>query len=82
MTQQHTTSEIKKHSVTIAGHDTSLSLESVFWQALKQQARAEGVSVNALVEKIDAERPLKERSRNLSSAVRVYLFETARGRES
>ena len=63
--------------MTIAGHDTSLSLEAVFWQALKAQARAEGLSVNALVEKIDAERPLAERRRNLSSAVRVYLFERA-----
>ena len=72
-------SEIRKHSVTIAGHDTSLSLEAVFWRALKEQARAEGLSVNALVEKIDAARPLAERRRNLSSAVRVYLFERARG---
>lgn len=71
-------SEIRKRSVTIAGHDTSLSLEEVFWTALRAQAKAEGLSINALVEKIDAERPLKERRRNLSSAVRVYLFERVR----
>ncbi len=71
-------SEIRKHSVTVAGHATSLSLERVFWEALKDQAEAEGLSVNALVEKIDAGRPLQERRRNLSSAVRVYLFEKFR----
>lgn len=77
--KQRPASEIKKHSVTIAGHDTSLSLEEVFWQALKETAKAEKISINALVEKIDSERPLKERTRNLSSAVRVYLFEKERG---
>ncbi|MEX0921894.1 MAG: ribbon-helix-helix domain-containing protein [Rhodovibrionaceae bacterium] len=71
-------SEIRKRSVSIAGHDTSLSLEEVFWKALKRRASTEGLSVNALVEKIDSERPLKQRRRNLSSAVRVYLFERAR----
>lgn len=74
-------SEIRKRSVTIAGHDTSLSLEEVFWKALQARAKAEGLSVNALVEQIDSQRPLKERSRNLSSAVRVYLFEQAARRE-
>lgn len=77
---QRPASEIKKHSVTVAGHATSLSLERVFWEALKAQAQAEGLSVNALVEKIDASRPLSERHRNLSSAVRVYLFERVRER--
>ena len=64
---------LRKRSVTIAGHRTSLSLEEAFWQALKQQARAEGLSTAALIERID-----RERTTNLSSALRVYLLERAR----
>ena len=60
---------IRKRSVTLAGHRTSLSLEAEFWEALKAAARAEGLSLNALIARIDA-----ERSGNLSSAVRVYLL--------
>jgi predicted DNA-binding ribbon-helix-helix protein len=72
-------SRVVKRSVTIAGHRTSLSLEEAFWRALKAEAKARGLSINALVEEIDAERPLDERGGNLSSALRVYLFNRARG---
>ncbi|QCI79712.1 hypothetical protein E6W36_09755 [Hankyongella ginsenosidimutans] len=61
-----------KRSVTLMGHQTSLSLEPVFWEALAQAARVEGVSINALVTRIDL-----TRSGNLSSALRVWLFERA-----
>jgi len=63
---------VRKRSVTLAGHRTSLSLEHAFWQALKAAARAEGLSLNALIARID-----RERSGNLSSAVRVYLLNRA-----
>lgn len=61
---------IKKRSVEIAGHRTSLSLEEAFWHALKRLAAADGVSLNKLIERID-----RERESNLSSAVRVYVLE-------
>ena len=64
---------VKKHSVVIAGHRTSLSLEDAFWRALTDLARQEGISVNALVERIDS-----TRSGNLSSAARVYVLERLR----
>jgi predicted DNA-binding ribbon-helix-helix protein len=64
---------LKKYSVTIAGHRTSLSLEEAFWRALKEEADATGRSVNALIREID-----RDRAGNLSSAVRVYLLERAR----
>ncbi len=44
---------IRKRSVTIAGHKTSLSLEEAFWRALKEIASADGTSLNALIEKVD-----------------------------
>ncbi len=61
---------IRKRSVKIAGHSTSLSLEGVFWDALKEVAAGRGLSLNALIEEID-----RGRGSNLSSAVRVFLLD-------
>ncbi len=61
---------VKKRSVEIAGHRTSLSLEEAFWRALKRIAARDDVSINRLIERID-----RERQGNLSSAVRVYVLE-------
>ena len=64
-----------KRSVTIAGHETSISLELLFWQALEQAARAEGLPVNALVARIDVERlDAPGGAPNLTSAIRQWLF--------
>jgi predicted DNA-binding ribbon-helix-helix protein len=62
----------RKFSLTIQGHSTSLTLEPVFWQALNEAAASEGKSLAALVAEID-----EARTTNLSSAVRVWLFERA-----
>ena len=64
-----------KRSVTIQGHRTSLSLEPVFWDALRAAAAEDGKPLNALVAEID-----EARSTNLSSAIRVWLFDRARHR--
>lgn len=64
---------MKKRSVTIAGHATSITLEEEFWAALKTAARRRGLSVNALIAEIDATSPGK----NLSSALRVFLLREA-----
>ena len=66
-----------KRSVTIAGHETSISLEPLFWQALEDSARELGVPVNALVARIDALRIEAERPPNLTSAIRLWLFDRA-----
>ena len=64
---------MQKHSLTIAGHATSLTLEPVFWEALKAAAAAEGKPLAALVAELD-----EARTTNLSSAVRVWLLERER----
>jgi predicted DNA-binding ribbon-helix-helix protein len=69
---------LRKHSVAIAGHRTSLSLEPAFWDALKAVARARGLSLNRLIEEIDRARADDGASGNLSSAVRVFVLEQAR----
>ena len=70
-----------KRSMMIAGHATSISLEPVFWDALREAAAEEGVPLNALVARIDVER-LQGDGANLASAIRVWLFERARGANS
>ncbi|AKM11299.1 ribbon-helix-helix domain-containing protein [Croceicoccus naphthovorans] len=66
-----------KRSVEIAGHKTSISLEPVFWEMLKVVAEEEGVSINTLVARIDADRIVSETPPGLASAIRVWLV-TAR----
>ena len=62
----------------IAGHATSISLEPVFWEALREVAAAEGLPVSALVARIDAERVETSAPTNLASSIRVWLFERLR----
>ena len=72
-----------KRSVTIAGHETSISLEPLFWRALEQAAEEEGLPVNALIARIDVERlDAAARAPNLTSAIRQWLFlrKSKRGR--
>jgi hypothetical protein len=64
------TIQIVKHSLVIAGHRTSVSLEDIFWEGLKRIARARNLSLAGLVAEIDAQR----QEANLSSAIRVYVF--------
>ena len=64
-----------KRSVTIAGHETSISLEPLFWQALERAARDEGLPVNALIAQLDVERlDTPGGAPNLTSAIRQWLF--------
>ena len=63
----------KKRSITIAGHKTSISLEAAFWSVLRRLAAEDGLSLAALVAKVDAGRG----DANLSSALRVYALERA-----
>ncbi len=60
---------MKKRSVVITGHRTSVSLENAFWDALKVIAGRKSFTVNQLVTEID-----KQRNGNLSSAIRVYVL--------
>jgi predicted DNA-binding ribbon-helix-helix protein len=64
---------VVKRSVRIAGHATSISLEAAFWQAFCDIAATRGVPVNALLAAIDA-----AREGNLSSAIRLFVLESAR----
>lgn len=60
---------MKKRSVVIDGHRTSVSLENAFWSALKTLAMQREITVNQLVTQVD-----RNRDGNLSSAIRVYIL--------
>jgi predicted DNA-binding ribbon-helix-helix protein len=62
---------VVQQSVDINGHHSSVSLEAAFWNALKEIAVAQNISVNGLVSKIDGERE----AANLSSAIRLFVLD-------
>ena len=62
-----------KRSVTINGHQTSISLEPLFWGMLKAAALERGQAVNALVAHIDAQRIRSDTPPGLASAIRIWL---------
>jgi len=66
-------SSIVKRSVVINRHKTSVSLEDSFWNDLREIARYQRVTVSKLLESID-----KERQGNLSSAIRLFVFDQVR----
>lgn len=63
------TFSMRKHSVLLDGHQTSISMEDAFWDQLKSIAKKRGVSLNRLVTEID-----HARTTNLSSALRVFVL--------
>lgn len=67
-----------KRSITIAGHATSLRIESLFWEELLAESRLRGLPVSALVAQIDAARLQVADPPNLASAIRLWLFAQAR----
>jgi predicted DNA-binding ribbon-helix-helix protein len=62
-----------KRSVEIAGHKTSISLEPLFWDLLREAALREGTPVNALVGRIDEERISSSTPCGLAGAIRLWL---------
>ena len=62
-----------KRSVEIAGHKTSISLEPLFWDLLCDAADREGLPINALVARIDAERISADVPPGLAGAIRLWL---------
>mgnify|MGYP002830330251 FL=1 len=62
---------LRKRSVTIAGHRTSISLEDEFWSELVNISKQNGTSLNTMIASID-----KDRETNLSSAIRLFVLAT------
>jgi predicted DNA-binding ribbon-helix-helix protein len=72
---------MRKRSVTIDGHRTSVSLEDAFWVELSAIAQRRGLSLNALVATIDHARGENRAAPgNLSSALRLHVLDDLRQR--
>jgi predicted DNA-binding ribbon-helix-helix protein len=67
-----------KRSITIAGHETSITLEPLFWQTLEGAAQARSLPLSALVAEIDALRVQTDDPPNLASALRTWALADAR----
>jgi predicted DNA-binding ribbon-helix-helix protein len=67
-----------KRSITIAGHETSITLEPSFWRALEQAAAARALPLSALVAEIDALRIQSDAPPNLASALRSWMLDNVR----
>ena len=61
----------EKHSLTLRGHRTSVTLEPEFWAAFRSIAAAEGRGLNELAAEIDTARGTE---RGLASAIRVHVL--------
>ena len=62
-----------KHSLTLRGHRTSVSLEGLFWQEFRRLAAERGRSINDLAAEIDAARG----DLGLASAIRIFVLRAA-----
>jgi len=69
-------STVRKRSVKLDGHKTSVSIEDDFWDVLTEIAKRRRVTVTSLVEAIDRDRL----STNLSSGIRLFVLGEALGR--
>ena len=67
-----------KHSLTLRGHRTSVSLEAAFWQAFRQIAAQQNQSLNDLAARIDAQRA----DVGLASAIRVFVLTTLQAKSA
>jgi predicted DNA-binding ribbon-helix-helix protein len=65
---------LRKHSVSIAGHRTSVTLEAAFWESLTAIAQQRQTTVAGLIAEIDGARAADPATPNLSSAIRVFVL--------
>ena len=61
----------EKHSLTLRGHRTSVSLEAEFWRAFRSIAEERGLTLNALAAEVDEGR---DPDVGLASAIRVFVL--------
>ena len=60
---------MKKHSVELSGHRTSVAIEDEFWEELKEIATQKGISLRQLLIQID-----NTHTHNLASSIRLFVL--------
>tara|TARA_R110000772_G_scaffold31456_14_gene77674 strand:+ start:1396 stop:1659 length:264 start_codon:yes stop_codon:yes gene_type:complete len=71
-----------KRSITIAGHQTSITLEPLFWRLLRTAAEKQGLPINALVAQIDLQRLDADEPPGLATAIRLWLTHDLLGKSA
>ncbi len=71
---------LRRHSVTLDGHRTSVAIEDEFWEELTRIAALRGLSMAKLVAEVDAARARLDPPPNLGSALRLYVLADLRAR--
>jgi predicted DNA-binding ribbon-helix-helix protein len=72
---------LRKRSILLAGHATSVALEPEFWSVLEHQARIEGLSLSGLMSGIDRERGDKPLASACRLAALAFALERGLGNE-
>lgn len=67
----------EKHSLSLKGHRTSVSLEPEFWDAFRKIAAEDGKAINAMAAEIDAAR---DTDVGLATAIRLHVLRYYRDR--
>ena len=69
--RERSPSALSIRNVVVAGHRTSVRLEPVMWDALREIADSQEIPLNDLVTEIDRRRDVP----NLTAAIRVYIVD-------
>jgi predicted DNA-binding ribbon-helix-helix protein len=69
---------LRRHSLSLDGHRTSIAIEDEFWGELQRIARDRGVSMARLIAEVDADRAGTQPPPNLSSALRLFVLKDLR----
>jgi predicted DNA-binding ribbon-helix-helix protein len=73
---------LRRHSVTLNGHRTSVAIEDAFWAEITRIARRRELSVARLIAEVDRMRTAKNPPANLSSALRLYVLNDLKTRSN
>jgi predicted DNA-binding ribbon-helix-helix protein len=69
---------MKKRSISIHGHATSVALEAEFWAVVDRVARQQEQSVSALIRQLDDRRLQNTPEQGLASFIRVWVLDQVR----
>jgi predicted DNA-binding ribbon-helix-helix protein len=73
---------LRRHSVTLNGHRTSVAIEDAFWAEITRIARRRELSVARLIAEVDRMRTAENPPANLSSALRLYVLNDLKTRSN
>jgi predicted DNA-binding ribbon-helix-helix protein len=71
---------LKRHSLSLGGHRTSVAIEDAFWREIQRIAQEHNISVARLVAEVDAARAGEDPPPNLGSALRLFVLAELKAR--